>query len=115
MKTKPNKSQLIRDLLKQHPAKSPAEVAVLMKSEHGLKISGQYVSTIKTNDKKKRRAKRQPIVIDGHNRVAAVRSSWSSDNGMSALPALLNFLRASGGIENAKAALATIEEIGKAI
>lgn len=52
-KDKVNKSQLIRDALAASPDKSPAEIAEALNSKHGLKLSGQYVSTIKSNSSKK--------------------------------------------------------------
>jgi hypothetical protein len=48
-KEKVNKSQLIRDALTAMPDKAPTEIAEALNSKHGLKLSGQYVSTIKSN------------------------------------------------------------------
>lgn len=94
-KSKVNKSQLIRDLLAKHPGKSPAEIAVLMKSHHGISISGQYVSAIKSNVGKKRGRR--------------VVKKQASINGV--LPAALEFVKAVGGLQAAKDLLATIEHI----
>ncbi len=54
-----NKSQLIREALAANPDKTAAEISEVLKSE-GLKVSPQYVSTIKSNAKRKagKKAKR---------------------------------------------------------
>ena len=56
-----NKSQMIRDALKAEPRKTPTEIAEMLKAQ-GLKVSGQYVSTIKSNWKKARRRQRSLTV-----------------------------------------------------
>jgi hypothetical protein len=98
-----NKSQAIRDAMAAHPDKSPTEIAAVLKAEHGLKIKPQYVSTIKGNmlRNKGRRGGRRP------GRKAVVHAG----NGMSAVGPALEFIKAAGGLEAAKAALGTIEEI----
>ena len=53
-----NKSQAIRDALRASPDKSPSEIAEVLKAQ-GIDVNGQYVSTIKTNMRKTRRAVRK--------------------------------------------------------
>ncbi len=43
-----NKSQVIRDLLRQWPTHSPTEIANKVDQEHGVRVTSQYVSTIKS-------------------------------------------------------------------
>src|SRR5580698_3070679 len=48
----PNKAQLIRDFMKDNPKAGPKVVAEAVNGQHNLKVSAQYVSTIKALDKK---------------------------------------------------------------
>jgi hypothetical protein len=99
-KEKTNKSQVIRDAAKAHPEKTPTELAGILATQ-GLKVKGQYVSTILSNARKKRRRGRTA------RRTAAT--------GFGSFSAALEFIKAAGGLENAKAALGTIEEIGNVV
>lgn len=100
-----NKSQAIRDALQAHPDKSPLEIAEALKAK-GLDVNAQYVSTIKSNAKAKGRktkiVRRKPM-------GRALR------NGLGPFGAALEFIRAAGGLEQAKQALRTIEEIQRAV
>jgi hypothetical protein len=98
-----NKSALIREAVAAHKDKTPTEIAAMLNQSHGLKISGQYVSTIKSNALKKRRAGRR----GGKKGVGQI--------GGNGFTAALEFIKASGGIEAAKTTLGTLEEIGKAL
>jgi hypothetical protein len=110
-----NKSHSIREALKANPDKSPSEIAELLKAR-GVDVNGQYVSTIKTNMRKTRRAVRK---IRRGIRRAGRRSRLSggnpTDNGLQVVNAALELMKIAGGLEQARAALATVEEIGKAM
>jgi hypothetical protein len=98
-----NKSQAIRDALKAHPDKSPSEIAEALNSQ-GVKVNAQYVSTIKSNAKGKARksvVKRKP--------------GRAQNNGFGIVAAAVKFIREAGGIEEAKRALHTVEEIQHAM
>src|SRR5258708_3858973 len=101
-KSKTNKSAMIRDLIRAHRDKTPTQIAELMKAS-GHAVSGQYVSTIKSNMLKKlqRRRKARGVAPVG--------------NGIAAVPAALEFIKAAGGLQQAKAALGTLEEIGRVV
>jgi hypothetical protein len=101
-----NKSQAIRDALQANPGKSPLEIAETLKAK-GLKISAQYVSTIKSGMKAK----------EGRARKVARRRKpgHASSNGIAPIEAALKFITDAGGIEQAKQALSTIERIQEAI
>ncbi len=99
-----NKSALIREAVAAHKDKTPTEIAALLNQSHGLKISGQYVSTIKSNALKKRRGGRR-----------GGRKSMAGGGAGSGFTAALEFIKASGGLEAAKTTLGTLEEIGKAL
>ena len=98
-----NKSQAIRDALDAHPDKSPSEIAEDLKAK-GLDVNAQYVSTIKSNAKAKSR--RSKLVRKGRG---------GARNGMGPVSAALAFIREAGGLENARDALRTIEEIQHAV
>lgn len=103
-KTPVNKSQAIRDALAAHPDKSPKELSEVLK-EQGLKVPPTYISTIKSNMKAKGRPGRKKS-----KGVKAKGSGGSTNNG---LMAAVEFVKASGGLDGAKAALKTVEEIAR--
>src|SRR5690242_8878101 len=68
----PSKSQLIRDYLAANPKDGPQVVAAALKTAHGLTVTPQFVSTIKSNAKrKKRRGGRKPGRSAGAGAVAS--------------------------------------------
>jgi hypothetical protein len=101
-----NKSQAIRDTLAAHPDKSPSEIADELKAK-GLDVNAQYVSTIKSNAKAKGRKRKLVRLRKPGGRGAA--------NGFGPVGAALDFIRATGGLEQAKHALQTVEEIRLAV
>jgi hypothetical protein len=108
-----NKSHVIREALKANPTKAPSEIAELLKAK-GIDVNGRYVSTVKTNMRKTRRAVRQMRRgIRSAGRKSRLVGGNPTDNGLQVMNAALEFMKISGGLEQAKAALATVEEIGK--
>ncbi len=101
-----NKSQAIRDALEAHPDKSPSEIAEDL-NDKGLDVNAQYVSTIKSNAKAKGR--RRKVVTRRKPSLRATR------NGLGPVGAALEFIRAAGGLEEAKHALQTVEQIRMAV
>lgn len=101
-----NKSQAIRDALQAHPEKSPSEIAEELKAK-GLDVNAQYVSTIKSNAKNKGR--KTKLVRRG--KAAAGRRR----NDFGPVGAALHFIREAGGLEMARQALQTVEEIRHAV
>ncbi|MSR59198.1 MAG: hypothetical protein EXS05_16405 [Planctomycetaceae bacterium] len=104
-KAKVNKSAMIREALAAHPEKSPIEISELLKTQ-GLKVLPQYVSTVKTMAKGKKKAKKL--------KRKAARAAGGHD-GMGAVNAAVEFIKSAGGLEAAKAALGTVESISKAL
>lgn len=96
-----NKSQAIRDALAAHPNESPKQIADRLVAD-GYKVNAQYVSTIKSNAKAKRRVR---VVRRG--RPAAVASS--------PIQAALSFIQSAGGLEPAKLLLGQVEELRRAL
>jgi hypothetical protein len=109
-----NKSQMIRDALKANPRKSPSQIAEILKAD-GLSVTGQYVSTIKSNWKKSRRRNaRRELTMRGTARRTR-RGRTSRPSSMGGIPAALEFIRSAGGLEQAKSILQTIEEISTSV
>lgn len=106
-----NKSQAIRDELKANRDKSPIEIAELLKGK-GIEVTAQYVSTIKSNMRKSSRAVHK---VRKGIRMAGRRSGGSVTNGFQVINAAVELLKVAGGMEQAKAALSTVEEISKAM
>jgi len=110
-----NKSQAIREALKANPDKSPSEIAELLKGK-GVDVNGPYVSTVKTNMRKTRQAVRKMRRgIRRAGRLSRLGGGNQTDNGLAVMNAAIDFMRIAGGLEQAKAALTTIEQIGKAM
>ena len=109
-----NKSQMIRDALKANPRKSPSQIAEILKAD-GLTVTGQYVSTIKSNWKKSRRRNaRRELTMRGTARRTR-RGKTARASSMGGISAALEFIRSAGGLEQAKSILQTIEEISTSV
>jgi hypothetical protein len=100
-----NKSEAIRNALKADPNKSPSEIAEALQAK-GVKVNAQYVSVVKSSMKTKRKKATQ-------GRKTARGGKMS--NGSSPLTAALNFIRAAGGLKEAKETLSTVEEISRTV
>lgn len=48
-----NKAQAIRDYSVKHPEAGPSAIAEALNASHGWSISAQYVSTIKSSDRRR--------------------------------------------------------------
>lgn len=105
-KSKVNKSERIREALAANPGKTPIEISELLAAE-GLKIPPQYISTIKSNAKAKARKGKRGGKMKAGRKAAGAR--------MSSVDAALSFIQSAGGLEQAKATLSTIEQIGAAL
>jgi len=101
-----NKSQAIRDALAANPDKSPKDIAEGLKSQ-GYQVNAQYVSTIKSNANTKAARK----VTVRRQRTAALAATASSE--LTAVDSALAFIKAAGGLSNAKQMLATVEQISQ--
>lgn len=110
-----NKSQAIRDALRANRDKTPIQIAELLKAK-GIEVNAQYVSTIKSSMRKTSKAVRK---VRRGIRQAGRKSRLSGisefGNGLKVINAAVELLKTAGGIEQAKAALSTVEEIGKAM
>jgi len=109
-KEKMNKSQVIRDALKANKGKSPTEIAALLNEKYGLNLTGQYVSTVKSNARKTRK-----VIRNVRRMVRRAGRGGLGTNDLAGVHSAVSFVKSVGGIEAAKAALATVEEIGNAV
>lgn len=110
-----NKSQAIREALRANRDKTPIEIAELLKSG-GVDVNAQYVSTIKSNMRNTSQAVRKVRRgIQRAGRKSRLSGASQFGNGLHVINAAVELLKIAGGIEQAKAALATVEEIGKAM
>jgi len=93
-----NKAQVIRDALAENRGKPPRVIAQLLKDK-GLDVTPQYVSIVKSQSKGKR------------GKIVRVRKVRRGAKQLGALSAAIEFIRAAGGLEGAKAALSAVETI----
>jgi len=105
----PSKSQLIRDYMDANPGDGPQAVAAALKSSHGITVTPQFVSTIKSNAKRKKgRRGRKP----GRPAAATAGSSaGGSKVSMEVLMAAKRFAQQLGGVGKAKAAVDTLAKL----
>jgi hypothetical protein len=96
-----NKTQAIKDALKAHPRKGPAELSALFAAQ-GMQISAAYISTIKTTLKKKRGP--------GKAKVAAGAGS-SNEQWLATLLAAKKLAAQLGGVEAAKQAIDALSKL----
>ncbi|MEL6105801.1 MAG: hypothetical protein AAFU85_07190 [Planctomycetota bacterium] len=107
-----NKSQAIRDYMDANPSAKPRDVVKAMASK-GIKVSAQFVSTVKSTSKKtggtaKRRGRPAGSTAKSGRKAAA------SASGTVSVDALLKMKRVVedfGSIEEAKSALRTLERL----
>ena len=110
-----NKSQAIREALRANRGKTPIEIAEMLKAT-GVEVNAQYVSTIKSNMRKTSKAVRKVRRgIQRAGRRSHLDGASQFGKGLQVINAAVELVKVAGGIEQAKAALATVEEIGKAM
>jgi hypothetical protein len=95
-----NKSEAIRQALAANPGKMPREVVSLL-ADQGVRVTPAFVSTVKFS---LQGAKKQTKRI-----VRVVRRKPAT--GLGPIAAAVEFIRSVGGLEQAKASLAAIEEL----
>lgn len=110
-KSEINKSQAIREALRAHRGKTPTQIADILK-EQGVHVTSAYVSNVKFHTA--HRGKRRKVAVSGAARRTRGPGA-SGNNSLGNLGAALDFVRAAGGLDAAKAALATIDEIGQVV
>ncbi|KAA5545857.1 hypothetical protein FYK55_02745 [Roseiconus nitratireducens] len=116
-KSTPNKSKEIRDYLKDHPGAKPREIVDAMKSK-GVDVSAQFVSTVKSTSKKKKGpARRRGRPAGSKNKTTSMTRPATKKSGdtvsVESLIKLKKVVEEIGSIEEAKAALTTLEQLAK--
>lgn len=102
----PTKSQLIRDYMDANPNDGPQSVAAALKTAHGLSVTPQFVSTVKSNAKRKKGKRgRKP------GRPAATGNGGGAKLSMDVLMAAKKFAQQLGGVGKAKAAVDTLAKL----
>ncbi|MDA0835639.1 MAG: hypothetical protein O2955_14455 [Planctomycetota bacterium] len=110
-----NKAHAIREALRANRDKSPSEIADLLKAK-GVDVNGQYVSKIKGSMLKTSKAVRKTRRgIQQAGRNSKLGGDNNIKNGLQVINAAVELLKVAGGMDQAKSALATVEEIGKAM
>jgi hypothetical protein len=99
-----SKTRAVLDYIKAHPGVGNKEIAEALTKE-GITINAGHVSTIKTQSKKRRRAKRKVVKA-----VVA-----KTGIGIPEIKAGLALLKVCGTVSAAKEALVAAEEIKKAV
>ncbi len=98
-KDKLNKSALIREMLKKHKGKSPTEISAMLKAEKNIDVPAQYISTIKSNLKAKKNA-----------RKLSKKAAGPTDDS-AALYAAATLVMRAGGVPQARAALDAVAKV----
>ena len=111
-----NKSLEIRNYMTDNPKAKPRDVVAALK-DRGIEVSAQFVSTVKSTSKKKGPAKRRGRPVGSTNKKAAamtkpVAARKPGDKvSVQSLLKLKRVVKEIGSIEEAKAALATLEQL----
>ena len=104
-----SKSQAVRDYLAEHPRAMPKEIAPAVKSAHGLDVSPQMISMIKSKFGKKGRPRRRKAGAAGG--AAASRGANSSRFTIEDLVTAKKLAQQIGGIPRAQEALAALARL----
>jgi hypothetical protein len=111
-KPRVNKSQAIRDYKKAHPTHKPAKIAEAL-GRQGIKVSAQFVSTILSTSKKKKKigkpGRPKGSVTNRKKRPASQVSN--SDVSFDSLLKVKQIVIEMGGIPQARAALRALEQL----
>ena len=106
-----NKSQVIREALAEMPESSPKEIAERVNSQHNLGVTAQYVSVVKSQDKKKS----GPGTGRGNGRKQTAAARTTQARAVPATPdvldASISLVEAAGGLDGARAALDRLERL----
>lgn len=108
-----NKSQSIRDYHNAHPKHKPKQIAAELGTQ-GIEVSPQFVSTILSTSKKKRRIGKpgRPRGSKSTGRGRARKTSGGSrEVSIDSLVKVKEIVKEMGGIENARAALTALEKL----
>jgi hypothetical protein len=105
-KNGPNKSELVRQYMNEHPNEGPTAVADAVSKAHGIEVKPQFVSMIKLNLKNKSgSAKGKP------GRTPKAAKMGDANVSIELLRAAKKFVAQMGGVSQAKAAVDILAEL----
>jgi hypothetical protein len=110
-RTEINKSQAIRNALKEHRRATPTQIAEILRGQ-GVDVTATYVSNVKFHSQHRRKARK--FTVGGTARRTR-RPKAPGASSFAGIPAALQFVKSAGGLARAKTALATLEEISNAV
>jgi hypothetical protein len=105
---KVNKSQAVRDFIKDNPKAANKEVAESL-TKSGVKVTANYVASVKGKGKSKKRGRRAKKEAP----VAAAVGGGNGQLGVSEIKLALSLLKATGGVKEARRAVDAAREIQK--
>jgi hypothetical protein len=107
-----SKSQAVRDYLTEHPTAMPKEIAPAVKSAHGLDVSPQMISMIKSKLGQKVRRRRRKAGVGGAAPASgAGRKNNAARFTVEELVAAKELAQTMGGIPRAQEALAALARL----
>lgn len=115
-----SKSQMVRDAMSANPTFSAPQVVEEVKNKYGVEVSAALVYQAKADAKKsgkgavavaRKKPGRKPGRKPGQKSGVTSTNGHVTGNGLAAIQYAVQFIRVAGGIEAAKQALATVEEI----
>jgi hypothetical protein len=104
----PTKSQVIREYMTNNRKDGPQAVAAAVNAAHGWKVTPQFVSTIKSNDKRKKKKRGRKAGADA---APAMKKSGGEKFSMDSLIAAKQFAIKMGGIDKAKSAMESLARL----
>jgi hypothetical protein len=108
-----NKSQCIREYHKTHPKHKPKQIAEEL-DKQGVQVTAQFVSTILSTSKKKRKIGKPGRPKGSGSRQKRARRAAGNSSGEVSFDSLLkikSIVDEMGGIEEARSALAALERL----
>ena len=108
-----NKSQCIRDYHKAHPKHKPKQISAEL-GKQGVDVTAQFVSTILSTSKKKRKIGKPGRPKGSGSRQKRARGGANGSSGEVSFDSLLkikSIVDEMGGIDEARAALSALERL----
>jgi arginine repressor len=113
-KPKVNKTQAVKDFLKDHPGAVSSEIAAAL-TKRGVKITANYVSNIKTTLNKAKKSKKAAKKVAAHVEAAPVTETPTKNGGtltLEQVKKVAHTIRTLGGYQRVTEVLEVIKELG---
>jgi len=108
----PNKTQAVKDYMTANPDAKPKDISAALK-EQGIDVTPSYASNIKSTSGKKGGGRKKTRGKPGPKPRSAGSNGRAFD--VTAIRSAAEFIKAAGGIKNARTALDAAEEIASAL